>query len=138
MDGNKALSRGSATRACKYKPCSIEFTPKRITQVFCTASCKTKHTMAAYEVGLKVIEGKAPNFHFARLENSPQLQALHAAFLKRKGEVVTTIELFRETGLMSISTRVSELRANGIDISDAVYMGKSETGAKVFGYKLNS
>ena len=78
-----------------------------------------------------------PNFHFAKLENSPQLQVLHEALKRRRGEVVTTLQLFQETGLMSISTRLSELRANGIDISDAVYMGKSATGAKVFGYTLN-
>lgn len=79
---------------------------------------------------------KRKGFHFAKLENSPQLQALHAAFKKRRGKVVTSLQLFQATGLMSISTRVSELRANRIDISDAIYLGKSATGSRVYGWQL--
>lgn len=136
MSEKTAPVRGSSLlRLCKCG-CGTEFKPKRVDQRFASPSCKTRYTMTAYEVGLKVIEGKG-RFHFARLENSPQLQALHAAFLRRRGQMVTSLELYEETKLMSISTRVAELRANGIDISDAKYLGKSETGARVYGYKLN-
>lgn len=141
---NNALSRATSSseanpqglRRCKFVPCSVEFMPRRKDQVFHSPACKTKYTMAAYEAGLKVIERKRPNFHFAKLEDSPQLQSLHAVFLRHKGEVVTTLQLFESTRIMSISTRIAELRQNKVNISKAVYMGKSATGAKVFGYQL--
>jgi len=89
----------------------------------------------AYEKGCKEME--RGRMHAGKLtENSP-LQILYEAFLKRKpGEIVTTLELAMETGIMSISTRISELRQNGISISKAQYMGLSKTGRKIYAYTL--
>ena len=132
MDGKTAQARGSATRRCKYKACSTEFTPKRVTQVFCSPSCKTKHTMDAYERGLKAIETKGMHH---RSMKSAQMQRLYN-FLACDGEPKTTREIHLATGLEAVGTAISELRRCGYRI-DCKFVGQKENGAKIYEYTLN-
>ena len=132
MEENRALSRGSATRVCKYKPCGAAFTPKRVTQVFCSPSCKTKHTMSAYEAGLKVIGSKG--MHNRKINNH-YLQKILACL--SNGEPWTTRQLHEATKIENVSTSISELRRAGVTISKAKFVRITETGAKIYEYRLS-
>lgn len=131
MNGKRAQARAtSLLRACKCG-CGVQFKPKRVDQVFASPNCKTRHTMRAYETGLKVIEGKGMH---NRSMKSPQLQALYN-FLACNGEPKTTREIHIATGLEAVGTAISELRRCGYRI-DCKYVGRMKSGAKIFEYQL--
>ena len=120
-----------AIRHCKYKPCSSEFRPRRKDQVFCAPGCKTKYTMTAYERGVGMMESRGMH---ARSLNSPQLQKLLACL--SDGRAWTTKEIGEATQIENVSTAISEMRRAGVNISRAKFVRTTETGAKIFEYKL--
>ena len=52
------------------------------------------------------------------------------------GQWHSTRALQEKTGSMCTHTDIAELRANHQPVSSAKYLGKTETGARVFGYRL--
>lgn len=128
-----STTRASATRQCKYKACGADFTPKRVTQVFCSPSCKTRHTMDAYEKGLKVIESKG--IHHRTMDN-PILRKVYKLLSDGKPHTIKEIRL--ATGNESGSTLISELRrASGKEVK-CTFAGRTESGAKIFEYRLTA
>ena len=74
--------------------------------------------------------------HTPHLATSAQLQRLHA-YLKQKGDAgASGLELAVECRILNPATLVSHLRANGVPV-DCQYERRSESGAKVYRYKLN-
>lgn len=71
--------------------------------------------------------------HCANLAKSRRLQNLLEAL--RDGRPHTTKDLQDLTGGVAIGSAVSELRAHAYDI-DCRFVRKTETGAKVFEYRL--
>lgn len=71
--------------------------------------------------------------HYAKLDNSPRLQALLAYLSDGKPHSVFSIQ--RETGSMCPHTDVDELRHNGLDIQQA-YNGETINGRKRSTYQL--
>jgi len=134
-----AQTRGSSSvgvfpgtlRHCKYKPCSLEFRPKRKDQVFCAPGCKTKYTLTAYERGVRQMESRG--MHARKLHNW-QLQNLLECL--SDGRAWTTKELHESTGIENVSTAISEMRRAGVSILRAKLVRITDTGAKVFEYKL--
>lgn len=52
--------------------------------------------------------------HYARIETSPMLKKIYAILKDRKWH--TTFELMKATGCCTVSTRISELRQNGLAV----------------------
>ncbi len=73
--------------------------------------------------------------NFAKLENSPRLQRALDALLRAGKNGLTTFDLFVATGSMAVHSDVSEIRANGYDISCAM-VGKNASGRRVYRYTL--
>jgi hypothetical protein len=76
------------------------------------------------------------SFHNASLD-SPRIQKL-VAFLKERGSMgATSIEISDHCCTPRSASDVSEARACGLDIV-ASYEGKSDTGRKIYRYRLCS
>lgn len=75
------------------------------------------------------------SFHAARLKSSPRLQRV-LMHLKRKGHHgSTTAQIVAATGVMSASTVISELRANGHPTA-CKFEGVTKDGRKIYRYTL--
>jgi hypothetical protein len=72
--------------------------------------------------------------HAAILKNSHRLQQYVS--IMADGQWHSTRTLQRVTGSMATATDLSELRKNNIPVSPARYAGKSETGAKIYMYRI--
>jgi hypothetical protein len=74
--------------------------------------------------------------HAANVKNSHRLKQ-YLTFMA-DGNWRSTRTLQRLTGSMATATDLSELRKNGIPVSPAKYGGKSETGAKIYLYRIET
>ena len=70
----------------------------------------------------------------ARSMASPQMKVLYAALAD--GQPHTTKELHQATGIENVSTAIGELRRAGVNISPAKFIRITETGAKVYAYRM--
>jgi hypothetical protein len=66
-------------------------------------------------------------FHVIKLSGSKKLQRLHAVLTEVKGRKLTSLELTIETKLVAISTWISHLRHNGIDVKNETIQLNGET-----------
>ena len=71
----------------------------------------------------------------ANLKNSTRLQRLLTVL--SDGQSYDTQYLARKTGSVAVHTDASELRAQGVPVSKAIYSGLSSSGRKIFKYKLD-
>ena len=71
----------------------------------------------------------------AKLERSERLRRTYYVLLSGPK---TTQELQELTGSMAVHSDVAELKANGIKVLPAKYIGKSSGGRKVYLYSLES
>ena len=75
------------------------------------------------------------SFHAASLKSSPRLQRV-LLFIRRRGKYgATTAQISSATGVMSASTVVSEIRANGYPVTCA-FEGITKDGRKIFRYMM--
>jgi len=73
--------------------------------------------------------------HFADIKNSRRLQGVLE--ILQDGAEHTTFDIMLKTKSCAVHTDIYELRKNGIKI-DCRQNGKSETGRKVFVYKIEN
>lgn len=66
-------------------------------------------------------------FHVIKLEGSKKLQRLHSVLLEAKGGKLTSLELTVATKLVAISTWISHLRHNGIQVKNETVRINNET-----------
>jgi hypothetical protein len=73
--------------------------------------------------------------HYAKADNSERLKMILG--LLQTGPK-TSLQIQQRTNSVCVGTEMSELRAQGIPVSDAEYIGRSfKTGRKIYRYKLN-
>lgn len=77
--------------------------------------------------------------HYANLKTSRRLQNLDSYMSDRKWH--KTLEVQRDTGIVAVSTAMSELRHNlekqgKCTISPARYIEMTRNGSKVFAYRM--
>jgi hypothetical protein len=77
-----------------------------------------------------------PGIHAADVETSSRLKAALNLLRQRGPEGATTFEIFQASNDMAVHSTVSELRANGLDVSPAIYVGKIGK-RRVFKYVLH-
>ena len=118
---------------CKLPSCSVGFVPKRKDQVFCSVEHKQEFYRLARNMGVSSLTSRGAH---ARSMASPQMKALYAAFAD--GQPHTTKELHQATGIENVSTAISEIRRAGVNISPAKFIRITETGAKVYAYRMEA
>ena len=77
------------------------------------------------------------SFHYSSLKTSPRLQRV-LLYLRRHAKYgATTAMIATATGAMSVSTVISELRANGHPTA-CKFEGVTKDGRKIFRYTLEA
>lgn len=66
-------------------------------------------------------------FHVIKLAGSKKLQRLHAVLVEAQGGKLTSLELTVATKLVAISTWISHLRHNGIEVKNETIRINGET-----------
>lgn len=74
--------------------------------------------------------------HLTKIESSKRLQAILGLLMMRGETGATTQELHSVSGSLNPATEVSCIRAQGYKIT-ARYQGRTESGAKIFNYRLS-
>jgi hypothetical protein len=69
------------------------------------------------------------SIHYAKLENSPRLQRLHALLMN--GTEYTTLEIMQHAKICAVSAAITEMRRNGFDIECKMIT------RGVYSYKMN-
>lgn len=70
----------------------------------------------------------------ANIETSSRL--LKLLKLLSDGMPHSSAEIQRKTRSMAVHTDIHELRCNGVNVSPALYYGKSRAGRKIYRYRL--
>ncbi len=71
--------------------------------------------------------------HAAKYRNSARLQSVHRALLDGPK---TSAELRQLTNGVAIHSDIAELRAGGVPVAPAEYVGRSEDNRKIYRYRL--
>ena len=79
---------------------------------------------------------KKRTFHFRKIEKSKILQKTFAVLAGPSHPWVTTKQIQRHTGSGRVSSDVSEVRANGHDITAVLDRVDERTGARVYRYRM--
>ena len=74
--------------------------------------------------------------HAGNFETSGRMKKTYLALHYMGDRGATTLQIQNFTGSMCVHSDVSALRANGVNIAPAKYIGTYSSGSKVYLYKL--